>query len=55
MIPLMYGMILMVLALYKAKEYWRASFGLHGFTLVKILILDQILYYALYVNLFNAL
>ena len=35
----------MALALYKAAEYWRMSAGFKGFTLVKVLIYDQILYF----------
>lgn len=35
----------MVLALCKATEYWRISAGFKGFTLVKVLIYDQILYF----------
>ena len=37
----------MVLALYKATEYWRISAGFKGFTLVKILLRDQALYFVL--------
>ena len=44
-IPLAFGVILMALALYKAAEYWRMSAGFKGFTLVKVLIYDQILYF----------
>ena len=43
----MYGTLLMALALYKAAEYWRMSTGFKGFTLVKVLIVDQILYFAM--------
>ncbi|KAL5524819.1 hypothetical protein ACEPAF_9965 [Sanghuangporus sanghuang] len=46
-IPLVYGLILLVLALYKAAEYWRLSAGFKGFTLVKVLIQDQVMYFAL--------
>lgn len=44
-----YGAILMVIALYKAAEYWRLSAGFKGFTLVKVLIKDQVLYFMLQV------
>ena len=46
-----YGVILLVLAAYKAAEYWRLSAGFKGFTLVKILIVDQMMYYVLWVFL----
>ena len=39
----------MILALYKAAEYWKLSAGLKGFTLVRVLVEDQILYFVLYV------
>ena len=45
----LYGALLMALALYKAAEYWRVSAGFKGFTLVKVLIEDQIIYFTLYV------
>ena len=35
----------MMLALYKATEYWRAESGFHGFKLVRIVIADQVLYF----------
>ena len=41
----------MALALYKAAEYWKMSAGFKGFTLVKVLIEDQIVYFLLYVFL----
>ena len=44
---MVYGTILMVLAIYKALEYWKISAGSKGFTLVKILIRDQVLYFML--------
>lgn len=44
---MVYGVILMALALYKATEYWRMSKGLKGITLVKVLIMDQVIYFAL--------
>ncbi|EJC99466.1 uncharacterized protein FOMMEDRAFT_160521 [Fomitiporia mediterranea MF3/22] len=49
-VPMVYGFILMLLALYKAAEYWRMSAGLKGFKLVKILIRDQIIYFLLAVS-----
>ncbi|THH02981.1 hypothetical protein EW145_g6637 [Phellinidium pouzarii] len=46
-IPLLYGLILMILALYKAAEYWKMSAGFRGFELVKVLIRDQVVYFFL--------
>ncbi|OCB87155.1 hypothetical protein A7U60_g5669 [Sanghuangporus baumii] len=46
-LPMAYGVILNVLALYKAAEYWRLSAGFKGFTLVRVLIQDQLLYFAI--------
>ncbi|KAL5498496.1 hypothetical protein ACEPAH_1849 [Sanghuangporus vaninii] len=43
--PMVYGMILLVLALYKAAEYWKLSSGFMGFHLVRVLIQDQVIYY----------
>ncbi|KAH8106516.1 hypothetical protein DFH11DRAFT_1712022 [Phellopilus nigrolimitatus] len=43
--PVVYELILMALAVYKAVEFWRTSAGFKGFTLVKVLIQDQILYF----------
>ena len=45
--PLSFGAVLLVLALYKAKEYWTMSSGLKGMELVKVLIIDQFLYFLL--------
>ncbi|EJC99305.1 uncharacterized protein FOMMEDRAFT_160910 [Fomitiporia mediterranea MF3/22] len=44
-VPLIYAAILMTMALYKAAEFWRLSSGLTGFTLVKVLVVDQFLYF----------
>ena len=46
-VPIAYGTLLLGLALYKAAEYWKASSGFKGFKLVKVLVLDQLLYFAL--------
>ncbi|KAH8109188.1 hypothetical protein DFH11DRAFT_1515907, partial [Phellopilus nigrolimitatus] len=43
--PLLYAIILMVLALYKAAEHWRETAGFSQFTLVKVLIQDQAIYF----------
>jgi hypothetical protein len=37
----------MILALYKAVEYWKVSAGLKGFKLINVLIVDQLLYFLL--------
>ena len=50
-IPLAYGVILLVLALYKAADYWETSAGFKGFKLVRVLIQDQIIYFLLWVVL----
>ncbi|KAH8112212.1 hypothetical protein DFH11DRAFT_1745109 [Phellopilus nigrolimitatus] len=42
---MLYGIILMVLALYKAAEHWRETAGFSQFTLVKVLIQDQAIYF----------
>ncbi|KAH8109705.1 hypothetical protein DFH11DRAFT_1861075 [Phellopilus nigrolimitatus] len=43
--PMLYGIILMILALYKAAEHWRETAGFSQFTLVKVLIQDQAIYF----------
>ncbi|KAH8109865.1 hypothetical protein DFH11DRAFT_891001 [Phellopilus nigrolimitatus] len=43
--PMLYAVILMVLALYKAAEHWRETAGFSHFTLVKVLIQDQAIYF----------
>ncbi|OCB83890.1 hypothetical protein A7U60_g9096 [Sanghuangporus baumii] len=48
-IPMVYNLVLMILAVYKAGEYWRMSAGLKGFQLVKVVIKDQIIYFILIV------
>lgn len=40
-----YGLILMVLAVYKATVIWKEDGNFKGMTLVKVLIQDQILYF----------
>ncbi|EJC99477.1 uncharacterized protein FOMMEDRAFT_160536 [Fomitiporia mediterranea MF3/22] len=49
-IPLVYGLILMSLALYKAAGYWKIEAGLKGFKLVRVLIRDQMIYFILAVS-----
>ena len=46
MVPVAFGALLMVLALYKATGFWQLN-GIHGSRLVRILITDQIVYFAL--------
>jgi hypothetical protein len=43
--PLAYGLLLLILALSKAVEYWRLR-RLHGSRLLKVLITDQVMYFA---------
>ncbi|KAH8109719.1 hypothetical protein DFH11DRAFT_513647 [Phellopilus nigrolimitatus] len=43
--PMVYAVILMVLSLYKAAEHWRETAGFSQFTLVKVLIQDQAIYF----------
>lgn len=45
-IPLSFECVLLVLALYKAAEFWNLSQGLTGFHLVKVLVIDQAFYFA---------
>ncbi|KAH8108994.1 hypothetical protein DFH11DRAFT_978661 [Phellopilus nigrolimitatus] len=42
-----FELVLMVLALYRAADYWRASAGLQGYILVKVVIQDQAFYFIL--------
>lgn len=44
---MVYGVILMALAIYKAADFWRLSGGFKGFNLVKVLIVDQAIYFIL--------
>ncbi|KAH8112188.1 hypothetical protein DFH11DRAFT_1512040 [Phellopilus nigrolimitatus] len=46
--PMLYAIILMILALYKAAEHWRVTAGFSQFTLVKVLIQDQAIYFIMY-------
>ena len=46
-VPMMYGLILLALALYNAAEYWKLSAGFRGLYLVRVLIQDQVLFYGL--------
>ena len=44
LLPLSYGLLLVILALFKATEHWKLN-GLHGSRLVFILIKDQAVYF----------
>ncbi|EJD03182.1 uncharacterized protein FOMMEDRAFT_134292 [Fomitiporia mediterranea MF3/22] len=56
-IPLAYELLIMGLTLARAVEFWQLSAGFKGLTLVKIVVLDQIMYFALVIIccLFNLL
>lgn len=45
-ILMVYGILLLVLALYKAREIWKESMGLEGLQLIQVLIRDQALYFS---------
>ncbi|KAH8109820.1 hypothetical protein DFH11DRAFT_1515063, partial [Phellopilus nigrolimitatus] len=47
--PMLYGVILMVLALYKTVVVWRESAGFGQHSLVKVLIQDQAIYFIMVV------
>lgn len=49
-IPLAFGMLLLILALVEAIEFWRLR-TFHGSRLVKVLLTDQIMYFAAWVFL----
>lgn len=44
-----YELLLLVLAVFKARIIWKETVGLRGFNLVGILIRDQVIYYLAYV------
>ena len=43
----LHGTFLLGLAMYKAAEYWKMAAAFKGFTLVRILIRDQVIYFML--------
>ncbi|KAH8109171.1 hypothetical protein DFH11DRAFT_1548470 [Phellopilus nigrolimitatus] len=51
--PILYAVILMVLALYKAAEHWRETAGFGQFTLVKVLIQDQAVYFIIVMEIIS--
>lgn len=52
LIPLAYGAVLLVLALFKATAYWKLD-GLRGSRLVLVLLRDQVFYYSVYVLMYS--
>ena len=50
-LPLAYGFLLLILALFKAREFWKLN-GYRGSRLVLVLIKDQAFYYFMYVSSF---
>ncbi|KAL5530955.1 hypothetical protein ACEPAG_3831 [Sanghuangporus baumii] len=44
-IPLFFECFLMILALYKSASFWSMSQGFKGFNLVKVLVVDQAIYF----------
>lgn len=46
--PLAYGILLLLLATFKAAEFWKLN-GFHGSHLVFVLIRDQVMYFVLHV------
>lgn len=48
-IPLAFGTILLVLALFKGWQNWQ-DVGAHGIRLIWVLIVDQAIYYVMSVN-----
>ena len=50
MMPLVFAVILMILALHKATLFWRLTAGFRGFRLLTVVIQDQFLYFMLWVT-----
>lgn len=42
---MVFGLIMMALVLYQATDFWRVSRGFKGFTLAKVIVRDQVIYY----------
>ncbi|EJD03183.1 uncharacterized protein FOMMEDRAFT_20352 [Fomitiporia mediterranea MF3/22] len=55
--PLVYDLLIMGLTLVRAAEFWHLSTGFRGFTLVKIIVFDQFIYFSLVIAccVFNVL
>ena len=49
-IPLLFNAVLMGIALYGAARLWKETRGVHGASLLSVLILDQALYFLVYVT-----
>lgn len=49
--PLAFQIILLAFALPGAAKIWKETYGYQGSTLIRVLIQDQILYFAAYVTL----
>ncbi|KAH8109349.1 hypothetical protein DFH11DRAFT_944844 [Phellopilus nigrolimitatus] len=49
-IPMLYAIILMVLAIYKAAQHWRESVGFSQSNLLTVLIQDQAIYFTLVIT-----
>ncbi|KAH8111439.1 hypothetical protein DFH11DRAFT_1613139 [Phellopilus nigrolimitatus] len=45
--PLLFELVMMTLALYKAAQLWKATAGIEGMSLVKVLIQDQVIYFVM--------
>ena len=43
--PMAYGILLMTLALHEASRVWKEVHGFKGMKLIKVLVIDQALYF----------
>lgn len=50
---MIYGLLLMSMALYKATALWKAQTGMNTIRLVKVLVRDQVVYFLACVQLFG--
>lgn len=48
----MFGLVIMVLAVYKAAIMWKENGEFRGLNLIKVLIQDQLLYFFMYGSCF---
>ena len=46
-LPLAYELLIMGLAMYKAVKFWKASAGFSGLRLIKVIMMDQVMTFAL--------
>ena len=44
-VPMIYGLLLMSLAVYKATTLWKAQPGMNTTRLIKVLVRDQAIYF----------